>query len=242
MKKAILILSLVCFIIHMNAQDTKKYGPETGNYCVGISANPALEFIGNFFGKVDNNQAPTADLAGGYNLLGKYFIENNKAIRSGISFASSSNTNYWGTDDENKNKTSGIGFAFALGLEKRIGSNRIQAFYGPSIGVGILNNSSSNIYKDTPATGTLLKESTGTTVSFALGGFTGVEFFLTSNIAVGTELGLCLKIESKGKGKKEFEGLPSVETGSKSTSTSFGFSDSPAQLAPKGKIYVSFYF
>jgi hypothetical protein len=243
MKKILNFVALVLLIsLSALAQDSKEYGPKAGNFGVGIAANPFFDYIGNFFGKTVNNSAPTANLANGYSLFGKYFIADKSAVRAGIDIGYTMETSYFGNDDEDKFNNSDFAAGLALGFEKRIGSGRIQAFYGPSLGLGFSSSNDAYVYKDGATKGNLIKKEYGSTVSFALGGFAGVECFLTQNIAIGTELGLGLNFSTIGKGKNIYQGSDDVETGAKASAFKFGFNNTPAQLAPRGTIYFSIYF
>lgn len=97
-------------------------------------------------------------------------------------------------------------------------------------------------YDATPAQGAVLERNYGADLGITLGGFEGVEYFVWSNFAFGTELGLGLNISSSGKGQIEYQGQDNVETGIKSRNIRIGFNDTPAQLAPRGTIYYSLYF
>jgi hypothetical protein len=241
--KKILITSMLLFfvILSVRSQEVKEYGPKAGNFGVGISANPAFEYIGNFFGKTEKNSAPTADLANGYNLFGKYFLSNKGAVRVGINLAYKMETSHFGVDDLDELISSESAFGLALGYERRVGSGRIQAFFGPSMGFG-LSSATDEYTLDDANKGDLLKEKYGSSFSFAVGGFGGVEYFITNNIAIGTELGLGLNISSVGKGLNEYKSSKDVETGSESSIIRVGFNNTPAQLAPRGTVYISIYF
>ena len=97
-------------------------------------------------------------------------------------------------------------------------------------------------YDTTPAQGAVLERNYGTDLGIALGGFAGVEYFVLSNFAIGTELGLGLNISSSEKGQIEYQGQDDIEIGTKSRVTRIGFNDTPAQLAPRGTIYFSLNF
>lgn len=242
MKNLSFLVILTALSFTLQAQEVKEYGPSSGSFAVGIAANPAFEYLGNFFGKTVNNNAPTANLANGYHLFGKYFSSPKTAVRAGISFGYDTETTLFGIEDENKLNETGLYAGLALGLEKRHGQSRVQAFYGPSVGVGFSSASDTYKYAEDPATGDILKQTYGSSLSFALGAFAGVEYFLLSNIALGTEIGMGLNFSSNGKGSIEREGLDIQETGNKSSSLDFGFSNTPAQMAPRGTIYLSVYF
>lgn len=241
MKKILLVFLFAGLFISVNAQESKQYGPVAGNYAVGISANPFLEYVGNFFGKASSNIAPTANISR-YNVSGKYFFNDKSAVRAGIGFGGTYKKSFMGVDDEDVKIERGLGISLALGLEKRIGNGRIQAFYGPSVGISYLGGTDKFKYSDVPLDGTKLKETDGREFGLGIGGFGGIECFITQNIAFGTELGFGLLIESKGKSKTEYQGADDVFSGDKHTKLSLSFYDVPAQLSPKGKIFFLFYF
>ncbi|MDA3880260.1 MAG: hypothetical protein PF436_07735 [Prolixibacteraceae bacterium] len=241
MKKILVVFLFAGLFMSVNAQGNKQYGPVAGNYAVGISANPFLEYVGNFFGKSSSNIAPTANISR-YNVSGKYFLSDNSAVRAGLGFGGTYTKSFLGNEDQNIKIDRGLGIYLALGLEKRIGNGRIQAFYGPSVGLNYLGNTDVYKYEEEPVAGTKLKETAGREFGLGIGGFGGIECFITQNIAIGTELGLGLLIESKGKSKTEYQDADDVLAGSKYTKMSFEFYDVPAQLSPKGKIFFLFYF
>jgi hypothetical protein len=164
------------------------------------------------------------------------------AVRAGLNLDVHSETSYFGAEDENKMKENDSSIGFSLGLEKRIGQNRFVGFYGPSISVNHRSASNVYTYDEDPAEGTLLKQKYGSELSLSLGAFGGIEYFICSQFAVGTELSLGLNFSTQGKGVNEYQGLDDVETGTKSKNLSFGFCETPSQLAPTGSIYFSFYF
>ncbi|MCF8363626.1 MAG: hypothetical protein K9G70_13495 [Prolixibacteraceae bacterium] len=241
MKKILLVFLFAGLFMSVNAQKSKQYGPVAGNYAVGISANPFLEYLGNFFGKASLNTAPTANISS-YNVSGKYFFNDNSAFRAGLSFGGLYNKSFFGNEDQNIKIDRGLGINLALGIEKRIGNGRIQAFYGPSVGINYLGNTDKYKYEEEPATGAKLKETDGKEFGLGIGGFGGIECFISQNIAIGTELGFGLFIESKGKSKTEYQDADDVVSGNKHTKVELNFYDVPAQLSPKGKIFFLFYF
>lgn len=241
--KRIIVFGIFLVSLNLNGQvETTEYGPRAGNFGVGIAANPFFQYIGNFFGKTHINTAPSANLASNYHLFGKYFTSDNSALRVGLHFNYRVESNFFGPDDQNRLNESGFLIGLALGFENRFGSERIQGFFGPSVGAGYSAARDRYSYDEGPIQGAILERSYGTDLSLALGGFAGVEYFVWSNFAIGTELGLGLNISSSGKGRIEYQGLDDVETGTKSRKFSIGFNDTPAQLAPRGTIYLSLYF
>ncbi len=171
MKKSILALAVVLGATTSFAQDlTSKKGenylPEAGDWAIGIDAVPVLDYIGNFFGKTnDNNYAAgiwdfnnTAAL-----ITGKYFVEDGMAYRAGIrlGFGSFKGTDmradrgsavipvYPGTEPamvENTYKVGNTAIGLTAGLEWRKGSTRLQGFYGAEIGLLIQSAKSTYTY------------------------------------------------------------------------------------------------
>lgn len=228
---------LLVFSLCVQAQEIKQFGPRAGNYAVGFSADPFLEYLGNMFGKTFQNEAPTLDLSGNYDIFGKYFTSDNMAIRAGFSLDYDSETSFFGAEDENSLKESDISIGLSLGCEKRIGHNRVYGMYGPSIGIGYNTANDAYKYDDDPAMGSILKQNYGKDFSISIGGFAGVEYYICPIFAIGTEIGVGISYYTESKGKIEYEGIDEVETGSKSKGINIGFYNAAAQLASTGSIY-----
>ena len=239
------VIAIGVFLISLNLYgqvEIIEYGPRAGNFGVGIAANPFFQYAGNFFGKTHVNTAPSANIANNYHFFGKYFTTDNSALRFGLHFNYDAESSFFGVEDQNRLNENDLLIGFAFGLENRLGSGRIQGFYGPSVGAAYLTSSDVYSYEAQPNQGAILKRNYGTDLSLAVGLFAGVEYFLWSNFALGTELGLGLNFSSSGKGRIEYQGQEDEETGTISRDFRIGFSDTPAQLAPRGTIYLSFYF
>ncbi len=123
--------------------------PNAGDFAIGVDATPFLKYLGNFFNK-DANDAP---LFNGVDntIYGKYFIENNRAIRAKL-LLNFGNDTYKGVvaNDEArannplnadatvvdvmKQNTSNI--ELRVGYEFRRGRGRVQGFYGGEVGFG----------------------------------------------------------------------------------------------------------
>jgi hypothetical protein len=243
MKRIIVFGIFLISLNLLNGQvETVEYGPRAGNFGIGIAANPFLQYIGNFFGKTHVNTAPSANFANNYHIFGKYFTSDNTALRAGLNFNYNVESSFFGAEDQNRINESQFLTGLALGFESRYGSERVQGFFGPSLGLGYSGRRDTYSYDGTPGQGAILQRNYGSTMSLAIGGFAGVEYFLWSNFAVGTEVGLGLNFSSSGKGLIEYQGQDDVETGTKSRVINVGFNNTPAQLAPRGAIYVSLYF
>lgn len=161
MKKIITTLAFAVSVA-VFAQDglTSKKGepilPEAGDWAVGIDATPFLDYLGNFFGKTNNNSAPTWDFQTlNSSIVGKYFKEANTAYRAGIRVGFGSNTvrnlvrdrsvavtsstifpNQY-PEKENSWKQSYRNIAISVGIEKRKGKTRLQGYYGGEVGLGL---------------------------------------------------------------------------------------------------------
>lgn len=166
MKKQIFISALALCTSGVFAQDlTSKKGepylPEAGDWALGVDATPALQYIGNFFGKSSSNPAPYNNfLSGDQLIIGKYFKDAQTAFRGGLRIGLQSTTtrtmvadrnyaatttpttvgNYPNTDPmvENTWKQSHTNIALTGGIEKRRGKTRLQGYYGGELGIGLL--------------------------------------------------------------------------------------------------------
>lgn len=156
MKKSVLALAMAFGVTSAFAQDlTSKKGepilPEAGDWAISADATPFLNYVGNFFGKTANNNAPTFNFLANHSLIvGKYFLDEKTAIRAGINigFQTHSATNLVVQDnytpvpvgtlppmvtDKATRTNSGIGIT--AGIEKRKGKTRLQGYYGAELGI-----------------------------------------------------------------------------------------------------------
>lgn len=173
MKKILISLTMVFGIIVMvNGQElTSKKGftilPETGDYVIGFDAVPVVDFFLNVSDVFDNT-GQTAQHPGyvtGFNqvLVGKYFLEDTKAIRGKLAINTTSATMKTYYDDpfdvtanpgdptqwgelEDVNKIGSTNIILGGGLEFRRGHNRVQGFYGGEILLGFASNSVHNTW------------------------------------------------------------------------------------------------
>ena len=173
MKKIILTGGLafaVLFSTTVNAQDSssseneKQYGPTAGSWGIGINANPLLVYFGNFFGKTTTNPAPVwNNLTQDNQIIGRYFLEDNLAIRGKFRFGflGAGETNMVVNrsidqsavgfpnlleDVENTWKHSDYDFGLAGGLEWRTDFNRLNLLYGVELGFGFSGESDKYTY------------------------------------------------------------------------------------------------
>jgi hypothetical protein len=174
MKKSVLALALAFGVTTAFAQDlTSKKGepilPEAGDWSIGIDANPFLLYAGNFFGKTNQNNAPTFDFLSGNNtILGKYFMDEKTAVRVGINlgFANHSATNLVIQDQQtivagaaptmvtDKASISQSAIGLTGGLEMRKGKTRLQGYYGGELGIWFGSTHQKNTYGNAFGTGT----------------------------------------------------------------------------------------
>lgn len=160
MKKSIALITFALGIVSSFAQDlTTKKGeailPVAEDWGIAIDANPFLNYAGNFFGKTNNNTAPTWNfLTSNQTITGRYFINAQTVIRGTlrIGFGSvttasmvanrmitspSSSANGYPNPAptvENSLKRSNNTIGLAGGIEKRKGKTRLQGYYGGEIG------------------------------------------------------------------------------------------------------------
>jgi hypothetical protein len=181
MKKTLLVV--FCFIaISAMGQDgplQNKNGriilPQMGDYAIGISANPILNFAGNIFNDHPiNTLGPT--FLNGNTLFGKYFISDQTALRVKGQISYTRYKIVHTTVDQE--------IDIAAGYEKRRGSDRFQLLYGPEFILG------SDYVKVTYTGGETEKE--GSTY-MGLRAFAGVEYFIFPKLSLGAEMGLSFR-------------------------------------------------
>lgn len=127
--------------------------PEGGEWGLGISANPFLDYLGNFFNQAGNNSSPSFNYPrnpfNNLAIFGKMIKDENTAFRArfqlnignsgrkGISAQSvliPDPLNPQFVTDSYSTSTTGILLGF--GLEKRRGAGRLQGVYGAEAMVG----------------------------------------------------------------------------------------------------------
>ncbi|MDR1865126.1 MAG: hypothetical protein LBR08_06080 [Bacteroidales bacterium] len=163
MKKIIILFGLcLCAGFSATAQDgentdnvpVNKRGiailPKAGDHVIGVSADPFLVYLGNFFGKTTTNASPEFKWDD-VTFYGKYFLEDNRAIRAKLRVGySSDQTKYFITNDHisandplnpdattaDVVKTGTQGLGLSAGYEFRLGRGRLQGFYGAEVSLG----------------------------------------------------------------------------------------------------------
>ncbi|GHT57053.1 hypothetical protein AGMMS49982_24080 [Bacteroidia bacterium] len=237
--------------------------PKQGDFAVGIDADPFLNYVGKLFSNAGAT-APVLQVKDGFTVSGKYFLDDKTAVRAKLKFNYSSDTDvdYVGNSDwtatgdqteadrpkvEDETTTSSLGFGLGAGLEKRLGNSRLQFFYGAELGLGIGWNGDKaytygNALKSTDTGTQRLEDNNGTTFSFGVGAFAGVEYFVAPRISIGGEFGWGLSYSSTGQGStvdKIADGTKVTEKTTDGDSSSSAFS---LQNAPSGHLSINFYF
>lgn len=170
MKRMFLVIAVAfAFASVTQAQDlvTKKgfkILPEAGDYSIGFNAVPVVDFFLNVSDILDNTgqTAQHPGYVGGFNqvLVGKYFLEDNKAIRGRLAINTTKVTNKTYFDSpadvfngvaepaefEDKNVVGTTNIILGGGLEFRRGHNRLQGFYGGEVLLGFACNSVKNTW------------------------------------------------------------------------------------------------
>jgi hypothetical protein len=172
MKKLIFSLTMIFgLIVMVNGQDlTSKKGftilPEAGDYVIGFNAVPVVDFFLNV-SNIMVNTGQTSQHPGfvtGFNqvLVGKYFLEDQKAIRGKLAINTGSAKTSTFFDDpfdvtanptatewaeaEDIAKVGNTNIVLGGGMEFRRGHNRVQGFYGGELLLGFLGNSVKNTW------------------------------------------------------------------------------------------------
>ncbi len=124
--------------------------PKAGDFAFGVDATPFLQYFGNFFNGAGSNAAPVFN---GVNntIYGKYFLEDNRAIRAKLrlnvyrdEFKGTVKDNTETSDNPlnpyatvvDVEKVSTQDVDLFVGYEFRRGRGRVQGFYGGEVGLG----------------------------------------------------------------------------------------------------------
>jgi hypothetical protein len=220
---------LACALIGMGSlsfaqikdDGTKVYTPEAGDWGLGANAAPVLGYFGNMFNGNTNNTIGNA-FVGNQAIYGKYFISNTLAYRGSVRISALSNSQITledssstGTPDYYEDKTTNSGFGLYLsgGIEKRIGSNRLQGYYGGEaiLSFGATTPNVENEWGITLDTASVndgsalndrvLSSKVGSTFGFGLRGFVGVEYFVIPKLSIGAEFGWGLMFNTTAGGE-----------------------------------------
>ena len=289
MKKIFLITLLFCAgVISAFAQEeenneasvakSSEILPVQGDFGISIDAAPLFKFLGNMFNGTQNNPAPwfgngdKTDLT----IRGIYFLQDNRDIRATLSL-DLGNEIYKGTVrddyafaqpgyngqsviDVKKNSFYNVDLTVGYGFHR--GYGRLQASYGPKVGINYGCGKTSYTYANSmenanqnPSTYNFggnvitgerkLEEKNGMTVGFSAGGFAGVEFFIAPRLSLGGEIGLGFNLFNRWQGETTAEKWDSaqgkaVENSTRSLNGNTGGIN--LKTLTNGGIFVNFYF
>ena len=184
MKKQILLVAAVMGFTFSNAQDLMskdghKMLPEAGDIGLGFDANPLFNYVGNMFNGSTGNSFNAGWENGNQAIMGKYFLDANKAIRGSVRLGFGSTTsNFLVTDDaavaadpastaevNDAMKNSYNAIVLGGGMEFRRGHNRLQGYYGGQMLISLGGDKTEYTY------GNAINTTTGvaTTADFAGG-------------------------------------------------------------------------
>jgi hypothetical protein len=237
--------------------------PESGDWAISIDASPFLKYLGNLVGTSGTNSVPVFNfLSGNQTILGKYYVDSEKAYRLGVRLGLASNTStskvvsfpipdpIYYVDDVTTTSNTNIGMTF--GMEWRKGKTRLQGFYGAEAGLAVSSSGTSITYGNNLSpynpVNRLLENKPDTSFGLGVRGFIGAEYFLFPKIAIGGEFGwgLALRTIGEGTSKSEYWDGAAVKTTIHPTggSTSFGFdSDNLSSIfGPAGTLRLTLHF
>lgn len=139
------------------------YLPVAGEWGLGVSANPFLDYLGNFLHGDNYNSAPGFDFASNpassIAVFGKLMVDANTAYRVRFNINVSSNTNkavvlqnelngdiFYPSFADDWQKVNTTGIVIAPGIEKRRGTTRLQGVYGAELVLAFSNTKVSYDY------------------------------------------------------------------------------------------------
>lgn len=191
--------------------------PKAGDFGIGVSAIPYLNYLGNFFGKEDDNNLSLGDQV----LYGKYFLTDASAVRVAVYANNYTDTdNFYSQDDAalavdpastaqvvDTRKWTSRNMSLTLGYEMRKDRNRFTFLYGANIGYGFSRFKTEYTYGNpisglnpeptdffgvglSGTTARTLSSDNGITHTISAGLFAGLEFFVAKQIALGADFSL----------------------------------------------------
>ena len=160
MKKLITsVCALALMVGTANAQDNT---PKSGDWSVGTSAAPILNYVGNLISGVA--ESPGIDFTNGMSISGKLFTDDMTAWRAGADL-------YFTSDS---NSTNPFRLGLNVGKEFRKGTSNLQGYYGYQGGLSISSTDD-------------LAGETATDFAGGVNGFVGVEYFVRAKMGIGAE-------------------------------------------------------
>ncbi len=246
MKKKLMFLciaGLVAFAIQ--AQETEKLTskkgvpilPETGDWALGLDANPFFLYFGNLMNMYGNTYSPqfgfTAQNPGSIHV--KYQTTSKTAYRAIILIGASTETDKdqpTTGDTPDKEIYSALAIGIHLGIEKSQSvRGRLLGYYGGMVGITKTPyNDGFNVgrysYVDANNSDADYQLVGGNTITVSAGGFVGVEYFFAPKLSIGGEFGVNLSAGMQGKRiqKSEIADDVTVDYGSSEISLANGAS------------------
>ncbi len=191
----------------LTTRKNKPILPQRGDLALGLSANPFLEYFGNFLG-LDHNLSPYfSSNYPGYIML-KYLVRDDLGIRTRLTVGSSLGTHQSGNafdpQEYDTEKYSSLTLGIDLGIEKYKGfTSRFRGYYGIEAGAlksayhGELYQSSQNVngrfvYENATLSTDNFVEKGGNVYTGKIAAFIGLEYFFAPKISISGEFSLQL--------------------------------------------------
>jgi hypothetical protein len=214
MKKIALYLVIAFTSIQLSAQaepilKSKKGNyilPQTGDWGIGVNADPFLVYLGNMF-FIDNiNQAPVFEPNNlDQSITVKYFKDEKHAYRFGLMLQNRYQGVKIDVEDLNPNaapnakvnnfiRTSHINVMLSAGLERRRGASRLQGIYGAQANIGYgsgdrmwykYGNDMEYYSAAVGPTRNIRQPQSAPKINIGLSGFVGIEYFFAPKISIG---------------------------------------------------------
>lgn len=246
MKKKVLFVASIFLATATFAQDglTSKKGeaflPEAGDWALGFDAAPLLNYGGNLFNGTQNNSINAAFQTNDLSITGKYFVDESTAYRGRLRIGFGSTSQETNTDTSTTPEpayftddfsTSRLDIVLGGGIEKRKGNTRIQGYYGGEALIAFSSSSSENDFAISiedigPGVIRTTDISNGSSFTFGVRAFIGVEYFIAPKVSIGAEYGWGLGFTSTGESEEDFEWFDAVDGAQSATRITNGSSSS----------------
>ena len=163
MRKMFLLSISLCLAFSAMAQNVDEYSaayankrgvyllPQAGDFALGVDATPFLRYMGNIFTS-GTNVPPFFNGVNGFEqtIYGKYFLQDNRAIRARLSVNVLSSTDKGAVRNDvvflddgttlinrfDSQSKSGAKIELGAGYEFRRGHGRVQGFWGGEVAIG----------------------------------------------------------------------------------------------------------
>lgn len=219
MKKAILAISAIAMTIGANAQEFTSYKPFAGNLTTELGLT----------GGIFNSEVKLSE---GALLRGRYFLNDQTALRLGLNISSQSDKqNFWKDSTSTKgvltDRTSQININ--LGYEKHFkGTNRLSPYVGGDVLLGFGSNKTIGDNTDgTSYSATRSFDMKTSNFSWGVRGVVGADYYFAKNVYLGVEAGLGFMNEIGGKTKgSSTNGTTTTNYEFKSEGSTFNFNPS----------------